>query len=151
MTYLDPSLERIPGTTYHTYQISYFEEGYPLYYFRGYKFTGVDPETGDPTFADLDGDGEITADGDRTYIGDAMPDFTFGLTMTAAWKGFDLTVFAAGSVGNDISMLLIVPTRPRLTCLKRYSMTTVGQPTIMLVQYLVQVLQTWISTSRLML
>lgn len=101
VTYLDPSVERIAGSNYHTYSISYFEEGYPVYYFRGYKFTGVDPETGDPTFADLDGDGQI-ADGDRTYIGDAVPDFTYGLTLTAAYKGLDLTIFGTGSVGNDI-------------------------------------------------
>lgn len=118
VTYLDPSLERIPGTTYHTYQISYFEEGYPLYYFRGYKFTGVDPETGNPTFADLNNDGEITADGDRTYIGDAMPDFTFGLTLTAAWKGFDLTVFASGSVGNDIYHASYRPDQPQANLFK---------------------------------
>lgn len=72
-----------------------------MYYFRGYKFTGVDPETGDPTFADLNNDGEITDD-DRTYIGDAIPDFTYGITLTAAWKGLDLTVFGSGSYGNDI-------------------------------------------------
>ena len=101
VTYLDPSVERIAGSNYHTYTISYFEEGYPVYYFRGYKFTGVDPETGDPTFADVDNDGQI-ADGDRTYIGDAIPDFTYGITLTAAYKGLDLTVFGTGSVGNDI-------------------------------------------------
>ena len=101
VTYLDPSVERIAGSNYHTYTISYFEEGYPVYYFRGYKFTGIDPETGDPTFADVDNDGQI-ADGDRTYIGDAIPDFTYGITLTAAYKGLDLTVFGTGSVGNDI-------------------------------------------------
>lgn len=101
VTYLDPSLDRLTGQTYHTYTISYFEEGYPVYYFRGYKFTGVDPETGDPTFADLNNDGEIN-DNDRTYIGDAIPDFTYGITLSAAWKGLDLTVFGSGSQGNDI-------------------------------------------------
>ena len=101
VTYLDPSLDRLTGETYHTYTISYFEKGYPVYYFRGYKFTGVDPATGDPTFADLNNDGEITDD-DRTYIGDAIPDFTYGITLTAAWKGLDLTVFGSGSHGNDM-------------------------------------------------
>ena len=72
-----------------------------MYYFRGYKFTGVDPKTGDPTFADLDNSGDLS-DGDLTCIGDAIPDFTYGITLTAAWKGFDLTVFGTGSQGNDI-------------------------------------------------
>lgn len=101
VTYLDPSLERVAGTNYHTYPISYFEKGYPVYYFRGYKFAGVDPVTGDPTFADVDGDGVVT-ENDRTYIGDAIPDFTYGITLTAAYKGLDLTVFGTGSYGNDI-------------------------------------------------
>lgn len=101
VTYIDPSLSRIGGTTFHTNTITYFEEGYPVYYFRGYQFTGVDPETGDPTFADLDGSGGIS-DGDLTYIGDGIPDFTYGITITAAYKGFDLTVFGTGSQGNDI-------------------------------------------------
>lgn len=101
VTYLDPSLERVAGTNYHTYPISYFEKGYPVYYFRGYKFAGVDSVTGDPTFADVDGDGVVT-ENDRTYIGDAIPDFTYGITLTAAYKGLDLTVFGTGSYGNDI-------------------------------------------------
>ncbi len=101
VTYLDPSLTRLGGTTFHTSTITYFEEGYPVYYFRGYKFTGVDPETGDPTFADLDGDGELS-DGDLTYIGDAIPDVTYGITLTFAWKGIDLLVFGSGVAGSQI-------------------------------------------------
>lgn len=101
VTYLDPSLTRLGGVNFHTSTITYFEEGYPVYYFRGYKFKGVDPETGNPTFYDLDGSGDLN-DADVDYIGDAIPDFTYGLTLTGAWKGFDLTVFATGSQGNDI-------------------------------------------------
>jgi len=101
VTYIDPSITRLSGVNFHTSTITYFEEGYPVYYFRGYKFKGVDPETGDPTFHDLDGSGDLN-DGDLDYIGDAIPDFTYGLTLTAAWKGIDLTVFGAGSQGNDI-------------------------------------------------
>ena len=101
VTYIDPSITRLSGSTFHTYTVTYFEQGYPVYYFRGYKFAGVDPKTGNPTFTDLDGDGMIT-DADRTYIGDAIPDVTYGLTLTAAWKGIDLTVFGTGAVGNKI-------------------------------------------------
>lgn len=101
VTYLDPSLVRLPGEYFHNTPITYFEKGYPIYYFRGYKFAGVDPATGDPTFEDLDGSGDLS-DGDLTYIGNAIPDFTYGITLTAAWKGLDLTVFGTGSHGNDI-------------------------------------------------
>ena len=101
VTYIDPSITRLSGSTFHTYTVTYFEQGYPVYYFRGYKFAGVDKETGNPTFEDLDGDGKVS-DGDLTYIGDAIPDFTYGITLTAAYKGIDLTVFGTGSVGNKI-------------------------------------------------
>lgn len=101
VTYIAPSITRVAGTTFHTYTVTYFEQGYPVYYFRGYKFKGIDKNTGNPTFKDLNGDGKIT-ENDMTCIGDAIPNFTYGLTLTAAYKGFDLTVFGTGSHGNDI-------------------------------------------------
>lgn len=101
VTFLDPSLTRLPGVNFHTSTITYFEQGYPVYYFRGYKFKGVDEKSGDPVFYDLDNSGDLN-DGDLDYIGDAIPSFTYGLTLTAAWKGFDLTIFGTGSQGNDI-------------------------------------------------
>ena len=101
VTYIDPSITRVGGSTFHTYTVTYFEQGYPVYYFRGYKFAGVDPKTGNPTFVDLNKDGEITTD-DMTNIGDAIPSITYGITLTAAYKGFDLTVFGTGTAGNKI-------------------------------------------------
>ena len=101
VTYIDPSITRLAGSTFHTYTITYFEKGYPVYYFRGYEFDKIDPETGDPLFKDLNGDGVVNSD-DMTDIGDAIPDFTYGITLTAAYKGFDLTIFGTGSYGNKI-------------------------------------------------
>ena len=101
VTYIDPSITRLSGSNFHTYTITYFEKGYPVYYFRGYKFAGIDKETGNPLFEDLDDDGKVS-DGDLTCIGDAIPDFTYGITLTAAYKGVDLTVFGTGSYGNQI-------------------------------------------------
>lgn len=117
VTYLDPSLQRVGGTAFHTYTLNYFEEGYPIYYFRGYQFDGIDPETGDPTFKDLDGNGVI-GDGDLSYIGDAIPDVTFGLTLTAAWKGLDLTIFGSGTAGNQIYNASFRPDQTRSNHLK---------------------------------
>ena len=101
VTYLDPSLTRLGGTGFHTYTITYFEKGYPVYYFRGYQFDKINPETGDPMFKDLNGDGVVNDD-DRTDIGNAIPSITYGITLTAAYKGFDLTIFGTGAAGNKI-------------------------------------------------
>ena len=101
VTYLDPSLTRLLGTTFMQVPITYFEKGYPVYYFRGYQFTGIDPKTGDPTFADLNDSGDLTDD-DKMDLGSAIPNFTYGITLTAAYKGFDLAVFGSGASGNKI-------------------------------------------------
>ncbi len=55
---------------------------------RGYECTGIDPQTGDPIFKDKNDD-DIIGDADQTEIGSAIPDFTYGITLTAAWKGLD--------------------------------------------------------------
>ena len=101
VTYIDPSITRLSGSTFHTYTITYFEQGYPVYYFRGFKFDKINPETGDPMFVDINGDNQITND-DMTDIGNAIPNITYGITLTAAYKGFDLTVFGTGAAGNKI-------------------------------------------------
>ena len=102
VTYIHPTLSAIDGATYHTYgAITRFEVGKPAWYFYGYEFTGIDKATGNPTFKDQNNDGSIT-DSDKTMIGKGMADATYGITLTAAWKGIDLIVFGTGSIGNDI-------------------------------------------------
>ena len=56
---------------------------------------------GDIRFKDLNGDGVINAS-DRTFIGNPNPKFTYGVTNTVAFKGFDLSVFIQGVQGNDV-------------------------------------------------
>ena len=60
-------------------------------------------KAGDIKYVDSDGDGRIdegnyTLDdhGDIRPIGNAMPQFPFGLNMSASWKGIDLSVAIAG-------------------------------------------------------
>jgi hypothetical protein len=77
------------------------EEGKPLSSFWGYKSLGVDPETGMMVYEDINEDGQINAS-DKQYIGNANPDFTFGLTNNLSWKGLNLSFLITGSVGNDI-------------------------------------------------
>ena len=76
-------------------------EGRSLGGFYGYISDGVNPETGELMYRDLNGDGKITSS-DRTYIGDPNPDFTFGMTNSFSWKNFNLSIFLQGSYGNDI-------------------------------------------------
>lgn len=77
------------------------EPGRALSGFFGYISDGVDPETGELMYRDINGDGRVSSS-DRTYIGDPNPDFTFGLTNTVSYKNFNLSVFLQGSYGNDI-------------------------------------------------
>ncbi len=58
-------------------------------------------QPGDVKFVDYNKDGYVN-DNDRTKIGKGMPDWTFGLTLSADWKGFDANLFFQGSVGNQI-------------------------------------------------
>lgn len=52
-------------------------------------------------YADLNDDGVINDD-DRTFIGSPHPDFTYGVNLTMAYKGFDMSAFFQGSQGNEI-------------------------------------------------
>ena len=102
VTHIHETLDAIDGTTFHTYgAITRFEVGKPAWYFYGYEFEGINPETGNPTFKDLDGDNVIT-DNDKTMIGKGLADVTYGITLTAAWKGFDVIVFGTGAAGGQI-------------------------------------------------
>jgi TonB-dependent starch-binding outer membrane protein SusC len=56
---------------------------------------------GDIRFADVNGDGSVDA-GDRTKIGSSIPDFFYGINLTAGLKAFDLSVFLQGVGGNEI-------------------------------------------------
>ena len=102
VTYIHETLDAIDGQSFHTYgAITRFEVGKPAWYFYGYEFDGINPETGNPTFKDINGDNSIT-DADKTMIGKGIADMTYGITLTAAYKGFDLIVFGTGSYGGNI-------------------------------------------------
>lgn len=78
-----------------------YEEGIPMFSFYFHKQLGVDPQTGAPIFADINGDGQFTINGDRTIVGNANPDFFGGFRNTVNFKQFDLTVFLQYSVGGE--------------------------------------------------
>ena len=86
---------------FHQTRVVRNEPGRPLGGFYGYISDGVDPETGELMYRDIDENGRITAS-DKTYIGDPNPIFIFGLTNTFSYKNFNLNIFIQGSVGNSI-------------------------------------------------
>ncbi len=86
---------------FHQTRVVRNEVGRPLGGFYGYISDGVDPETGELMYRDMNEDNRITSS-DKTYIGDPNPLFTYGLTNTFSYKGFNLNVFILGSAGNDI-------------------------------------------------
>lgn len=81
--------------------ISRLSVGNPLGTFYGYISEGVDPETGDIVYKDVNNNG-IFDPGDRTVIGYGMPKLTFGFTNNITYKRFTANIFFQGSYGNDI-------------------------------------------------
>ncbi len=79
--------------------------GSPVGSFYGLKSTGVDPQTGDMTYEDTNGDGVVDYN-DAQVIGKALPTFFGGLTNTLTYKGFDLNVFCRYSAGNQVYNLI---------------------------------------------
>ncbi|HEU4632283.1 MAG TPA: TonB-dependent receptor [Gemmatimonadaceae bacterium] len=78
--------------------------GQPIEVNYGYVFDGIwqegddiagsaqpDATPGDIRYRDLNGDGKISADSDRTFIGSLEPSYTAGLTNTLRWRQFQLS------------------------------------------------------------
>lgn len=59
-------------------------------------------QPGSPKFKDLNGDGVIDADHDRTIIGRSQPKFYGGLTQSLTYRNFDLNVFINFVYGNKV-------------------------------------------------
>jgi len=66
---------------------------------------GTGETVGDPKYQDLNGDGVIT-EADKQIVGHPNPTYTWGITNTVRWKGFDLTVLVQGQNGGSIYSLL---------------------------------------------
>lgn len=59
-------------------------------------------QPGSIKFKDLNGDGLVDMDHDRTIIGNPLPKFTGGLNQQFTYKQWDLSIFVNFSYGNDI-------------------------------------------------
>ena len=120
VTFLDPSIYRLEnaGPFYNNRARTAFEVGYPIWYMRGYNYLGVD-DAGKPIFEDVNGDGVIE-DADRTYIGKGIPDFTYGITLSLEWRGFDFNMYGTGVGGNNILNLYYQADGPMRNSLHYY-------------------------------
>ena len=98
-----------------------FEVGYPIWYFRGFKYVGVEEATGAPLYELPDGTiSSSPGENDVQYIGKAIPDFTYGITINLAYKGFDFSVFGTGTSGNDIACFLYSADRAQTNTLTHF-------------------------------
>ncbi|WP_298652715.1 TonB-dependent receptor [uncultured Proteiniphilum sp.] len=109
--------------------LNFARKGYPIYSYFGYVFDGIiqtqeQLETykklegvpkglgvGDAMYKDVDGDGKITAygdkekglDGDMIYLGNRLPRYTFSSNVNLSYKRFYMNVFFQG-VGKRTTM-----------------------------------------------
>jgi len=105
-----------------------FRQGYPIYSYFGYVYEGIIKTQeqldnykklqgvpsriaiGDVMYKDVDGDGKLTAFGDKTkglsgdmnYLGNLTPRYTYSANFTAGYGNFDLQVFLQGVGKRDV-------------------------------------------------
>ncbi|MBR4388777.1 MAG: TonB-dependent receptor [Prevotella sp.] len=114
----------------NTAELYRLEVGYPIGYFWGYEMEGIiqneqdlqdyldrncggnaanslqgeSIQPGDVKFVDVNGNGKIDkGDDDKTMIGDPNPDYTVGLNINIAYKGFDFSLNGYGSFGQQVA------------------------------------------------
>ena len=105
--------------------------GQPLDAYYGYRMEGIyqnqaeidshlflegNSKPGDIRFKDINGDGKISPDFDREFIGSSIPDLTYGIFLTGEYKGFDMSMLFQGVEGidryNDGKKIIDFDTRP---------------------------------------
>jgi TonB-linked SusC/RagA family outer membrane protein len=121
VTSVPEGLDYLPGASFSVGGdvATRFQKGYEIGYFFGYEVAGIyqtqaeidnastaqeGAKPGDLIFVDQNGDGVIsfTDDSDKTNLGSAIPDFTMGLSLSASYKGLDVSANFFASVGNEI-------------------------------------------------
>jgi hypothetical protein len=109
----------VRGANVRGYDLTWFEEGAPIWYFKGYKTDGVfdnkaeadaynaiygtNFQAGDPIVVDANEDSKISPS-DQTQIGSPHPTLVYGGSIFMGYKGFDFNLAFQGVSGNDIFM-----------------------------------------------
>jgi len=121
-----------PNVPYIQGDVSRSEVGQSLDAYYGYRMVGIyqnqaevdahlsagsgNTQPGDIKFRDINGDGKISSDFDREYIGSSIPDLTYGIYFSAEYKGFDFSMLFQGVAGvdtyNDGKKIVDYDTRP---------------------------------------
>ena len=115
-------LVQLKNTDSYGEGLNQFRQGYSIWSYFGYVYEGIiktqdqlnkyktlqgvpsNIAVGDAMYKDVDGDGKLTAFGDKTkglpgdmvYLGNLLPRYTFSSTINVGWKQFDLTIFLQG-------------------------------------------------------
>lgn len=115
-------LTELKGNDTYSEGLVFARKGYSLSSYFGYQYNGIIkdadqlaaykklgniPSTtaiGDVMYADIDGDGKITAfgdaaagtNGDMTYLGNLLPRYTYSANINLSYKRFDLGVLLQG-------------------------------------------------------
>jgi TonB-dependent starch-binding outer membrane protein SusC len=108
-----------------SYEIARTTVGQPIGAFYGFETNGVfqnqqqindyksangtviqpNAKPGDFIWKDLNGDGVIN-DQDRTFLGNPTPTWTYGITISANYKNFDIVALGQGAGGNKVYQAL---------------------------------------------
>lgn len=71
---------------------------------------GKDVRVGDIKYKDRNGDGVITYEQDRGYIGkSAYPKFIGGFSFSGEWRNFDVSFLFQGALGRDVALTGVYP------------------------------------------
>ena len=66
---------------------------------------GKETRIGDIRYLDRNGDGKVSYEQDRGYVGSSLyPKFTAGLSFNAEWKGIDLNFLFQGATGSTVAL-----------------------------------------------
>ncbi|GAB3276890.1 TonB-dependent receptor [Larkinella harenae] len=108
--------------------LNFVRQGYPIYSYFGYVYDGIIKTQaqldsyrqlqgvpsrlaiGDVMYKDVDGDGRLTAFGDKTkglagdmvYLGNLTPRYNFSSNISVRYKAFDLALFLQGVGKRDV-------------------------------------------------
>jgi TonB-linked SusC/RagA family outer membrane protein len=90
-----------PIGSFYGYQMDGIFQNKGEIFTSAYQGPGVRP--GDVKYKDMNGDGKID-ENDRTFLGSAIPKFTYGMTANLSYENFDLFLLVQGGYGNKIYM-----------------------------------------------